>query len=63
MTIKTRPSTGLGSCDNKELTDHFKSKLTGENLQRNLTDDDLLKHITDDDLQMNLTGGPLKKPN
>ena len=20
---KTRPSTGLGSCDNKELTDHF----------------------------------------
>ena len=25
--LKTRPSTGLGSCDNNDLEDHFLSKL------------------------------------
>ena len=50
-TLKTRPSTGLDSCDNNELTDHFSFKLTGDNLRRNQTDDFLLKDLTDDGLQ------------
>ena len=36
--------------NNKEETDHFSSKLTGDDLQRNLTDEDLLRNPTDDDL-------------
>ena len=57
---KTRPLTGLGSCYNKDLTDHFSSNLTGEDLtdenpQRNLTDEYPQKNLTGDYLQRNLT--------